>query len=201
MTRRTTQMLSLACSLLGSAGCATGAGEEAPLDEAEGCSDEDTWVADHCGETYCGAAEATVGTGEDGYVELAEGDDIDIMFGSQGGYHLDIGARTTRLCPIIYLRAQVEVDVGRGWEEIADADRHVEAVRVDPHVSSAQEFWGMRAIVPCEHWPDTGVACSGGAGSEGHLEDYPVRIRIEAEDHSGRVATDELIAQPVCCGG
>ena len=114
---------------------------------------------------------------------------------------MDISARTTRLCPIIYLRAWVEVDLGNGFEEVADADRHVEAVRVDPQTSSAQEFWGMRAFVPCEHWPDTGVACSGGAGSEGHLEDYPVRILLEAEDHSGRVATDEQIVQPVGCGG
>lgn len=177
--------------------------DEAPIDEEVGCRADETFFAEHCGETYCGAPELEVGTGFDQFVELDEGDDIAVVRGSQGGFHLDVSARMTRLCPIVYLDASVWLDPGDGGdlEEIIVVDRHVEAVRMESQTSSLQEFWGVRAFVPCEHWPDTSLDCGGGAGRDGHIEDFEVVLKLEARDHNDRLATHERRVQPVCCEG
>lgn len=193
--------LSLATAAALSMGCVEVPGDGDPLDEGATCSTEEAWYASHCGETYCGPPELEVGTGVDEFIALTEGDEVPIMLGAQGGYHLDVSARMTRLCPVVYVRASVWLDPGDGSDltEIADADRHVEATRMEPGGSSLQEVWGVRAFIPCEHWPDTNLACSGGAGRDGHLEDFEAVIRLEAEDHTGRIATHEQRVQPVCC--
>ncbi len=196
------RLATLLGSLLLVVACVGEGGDGEPVDEAEGCPVDSMYYAEHCGETYCGGPDVEVGTGFDRFIELDEGDEIDVMFGSQGGYHLDVSARMTRLCPIVYLRASVWLDRGDGGdlEEIFGGDRHVEALRTEPDGSSLQEFWGVRAFVPCRHWPSTTLSCSGGAGSDGRIDDYEVVIRLEAEDHNGRVGTDERRVQPACCG-
>lgn len=211
-TLRIPRSLPLLAALMLALGCTservaneddTGVGGDDPVDEEEGCPVEDTYYADHCAETYCGLPELEVGTGFDQFIGLEDGDDIAIVRGSQGGYHMDLSARMSRLCPIVYLRASVWLDPGDGGDlqEIADVDRHVQAVRMEAQTSSVQEFWGVRAFVPCEHWPDTNLTCSGGAGRDGHLEDFEVVVRLEAEDHTGRIANHERRLQPVCCEG
>jgi len=179
-------------------GCAPG---DLPVGEGD-CADE-AHVAEHCDDTHCGAPEVEVGTGADRFVDVEEGDPIDIVRGVQGGYHLDVAARMSELCPVVYLRASVWLDPGDGGdlEPVFDGERHLQAVRPEPEGSTLQEAWGVRAFVPCEHWPDTGLQCSGGAGSEGHLEDYEVVLRVEVEDHDGRMGTSEQRLQPVCCEG
>ena len=182
-------MLRTPLILLATASLALGCGEDGgtPID-GEVC---ETFVAEHCGETYCGLPEVSVGTGADEFIPLDDGDEIDIVFGSQGGYHIDVGAQMERLCPIVYVRASIWFDA---------VERHMEAVRTEVEGSS-QNVWGVRAFIPCEHWPDTQLTCPGGAGSEGHLEDYEIVVKVEAEDHNGRIASDEQRVQPVCCEG
>ncbi len=192
-------MLRTPLILLATASLALGCGEDGgtPID-GEVC---ETFVAEHCGETYCGLPEVSVGTGADEFIPLDDGDEIDIVFGSQGGYHIDVGAQMERLCPIVYVRASIWFDAGDGdLEEMYDVERHMEAVRTEVEGSS-QNVWGVRAFIPCEHWPDTQLTCPGGAGSEGHLEDYEIVVKVEAEDHNGRIASDEQRVQPVCCEG
>ena len=193
------RLLPLLALLTLALGC--GAEGDGTVDEEAGCRAEDTFFAEHCGETYCGAPDVEVGTGFEEFVELAEGDDVEIIRGNQGGYHVDISARMTRLCPIVYLRASVWMDAdGDGTlTEAFDAESHAEAIRLQSQTSSEQEVWGVRAFIPCRHWPDTTLACSGGAGSDGHLEDFEVLLKLEAEDHNGRIATHERLVQPVCC--
>ena len=184
----------------GSIGLGCAAGDGSPLNEGAVCATDDVYVAEHCGETFCGLPAVAVGTGADRFERLEQGDEVDIMFGSQGGYHLDIAAQMTRLCPIVYVRASLWLDPGDGeLEELFDGERHMEAVRTEE--DSSQDVWGVRAFIPCRHWPDTTLACSGGAGSDGHLEDFEVVLRVEAEDHNGRIGTGEQRVQPVCCEG
>lgn len=174
-----------------------------PLGESGVCQTDDLFVAEHCGETYCGLPEVEVGTGVDRFRRLDEGDEIDIVFGNQGGYHLDVSASMTRLCPIVYVRASIWLDRGDGsaLEKASDDERHMEAMRTEEDDSSEQEVWGVQARIDCEYWPDTQAACPEGAGSAAHLEDFEVLLRVEAEDHNGRIATDERRVQPVCCEG
>ncbi len=196
----TNALLALAAASL-AVGC-TGTGAGTPLD-SEVCATDDLFVAEQCGETYCGPPEVQVGTGADGFLRLDEGDDVDIVFGSQGGYHLDVSASMTRLCPIVYVRASIWLDRGDGsaLERASSDERHMEAIRTESEEPSEQQVWGVQARIDCEYWPDTQLTCPEGAGSAAHLEDFEVVLRVEAEDHNGRIATDERHVQPVCCGG
>ncbi|MEE2828586.1 MAG: hypothetical protein VX498_05330 [Myxococcota bacterium] len=168
------------------------------------CPDGELFEATACDEVYCGEPVAQIGTGTSGYEALTDGQEVPIWFGAQGGYHIDITVEMNNFCPIVFLRPSLWLDSGDGSEliEIFDQNRHVQAVRVEPTVSPLQQFWGIRGFVPCEHWPDDPdreLSCGSGAGSEGHLEDFVVEIRMEVEDHNGRLASDTKRVQPVCC--
>ncbi len=182
------------------------------------CAEADLFEAEACAQTYCGAAEVAVGTGSSEFAPLSDGEEVVIRYGAQGGYHIDITAQMYNLCPIVYLVPSMHVDMGDGeLVEIFTQNRHVQALRTEPDVSSEQQFWGIRGFVPCEYWPDDpdhDIECNdGGQGSEGHLEDFEVVIRMEAWDHnvgedgespqtceeSIRCAVDEVRVQPTCC--
>lgn len=173
-------------------------------DDSDGCSDEDLYVAEACGdEEYCGAPVAQVGTGGASFEPVDEGQDIPIWYGSQGGYHLFYSVEMENLCPVVFLRISMLIDPGDGeLVQVHHQERHVQAVRLQPQSSSLQSYWGVNGFLPCEYWPldpDNSPSCSAGAGSAGHLEDYEVVMRVEVEDHNGRIATDEKRVQPVCC--
>ena len=191
----------LALATLWLSGCPSG-GEGPPL--PQDCSDELLFEATACDEVYCGEATVEVGSGSGGFQAIAEGGELIIWYGPQGGYHVDITAEMQNFCPIVFLRPSLWLDRGDGTklEMIFEQTRHVQAVRVEPTVSPRQQFWGIRGFVPCEHWPEDPeheVECGAGAGSEGHLEQFEIELRIEAEDHNGRIATDSRRVQPTCC--
>lgn len=188
--------------LLGVAACGP-PGDDDDLTPPD-CTSGELFEATACDEIYCGPATAKLGTGASGYEVLDDGDEVPIVFGVQGGYHLDITVEMDNFCPIVFLRPSIWRDPGDGGEleQIFDQNRHVQAVRVEPFDSPLQQFWGIRGFVPCEHWPDdpnNELECGNGAGSEGHLEDFEVEIRLEVEDHNGRIASDTKRVQPVCC--
>ncbi len=195
--RQATSLL-LVCLFVSLAACA---GDD---DDSNSCSDEELYVAEACeSEEYCGAPIARVGTGGTSFEAVDEGQDVPIWYGSQGGYHVFYSVEMENLCPVVFLRISMLVDLGDGdLLEVHEQERHVQAVRLQPQSSSLQSYWGVNGFLPCEYWPldpDNSPTCSGGAGSAGHLEDYEVVMRVEAEDHNGRIATDEKRVQPVCC--
>ena len=168
------------------------------------CSNGELFDAIACDEVYCGGPVARIGTGPNAYEPLSDEQEVPIWFGAQGGYHIDITVEMDNLCPIVFLRPSMWLDPGDGSPlvQIFDQNRHVQAVRVEPTVSPLQQFWGIRGFVPCEHWPDDPereLTCGKGAGIAGHLEDFEVEIRMEVEDHNGRLASDTKRVQPVCC--
>lgn len=196
-----------------------------PTPDDDDCPADQVFVSppapDGCGETYCGAPTVRVGTtgtvvDEGGnqltrYVPVDEGEDLPVWYGSQGGYHLDIALEMTNFCPIVFLRPWFKVVPDDGSEpfEAFSQNRHVQAVRVEPEVSPRQQFWGIRAFVPCQHWPDDPVydlPCPEGRGSEGHLEDVEAIIGVEVHDHHvdeggepTRTAADSRLVDPYCC--
>lgn len=201
-----TTLISFAAALLTLA--LVGCTDDSPSDDdgVATCSVDDLFVAEHCGETYCGLPTVEVGSGATEFEPLEDGDEVDIWFGSQGGYHIDFAAEMTALCPIVYLHATLWLDPGDGSDlvEVVDDERHVEAIRTDGGESSVQQSWGLREFLPCRYWPDDpdhNLQCAGGAGSAGHIEDFEIVLRIEAEDHNGRTATDERRVRADCCRG
>jgi len=182
-------------------GCSGPANDD---DFSGGCAPEDVFAATACDEQYCGAPVARLGGGASGYLPLADGDTVPVIYGAQGGYHIDLAVEMDNFCPIVFIRPSMWLDRGDGSDLISifDQNRHVQAVRVEPFDSPLQQFWGLRGFVPCEHWPDDPdhpVECGDGRGSDGYIEDFEVEIRVEVEDHNGRIATDSKRVQPYCC--
>ncbi len=206
----------------------------------EDCPEELLFQATVCDEIYCGEPIVRVGTGITAFEPVEEGQEVPIWYGSQGGYHLDITVEMMNMCPIVFLRPYFKVvprertmadyrPVTTTWEvatspiqtttwpeptepyEVFSQNRHVQAVRVEPNVSPRQHFWGIRAFVPCEHWPDDpehDLDCPEGRGSEGFLESFDAIIGVEAWDHHGidvgeptRYGHDFRTVDPYCCGG
>jgi hypothetical protein len=170
------------------------------------CATDDLFTATACDETYCGPASTRLGTGQGGYHILQDDDGVPIVQGSQGGYHIDITVEMDNFCPIVFIRPSMWLDPGDGGELISifDQNRHVQAVRVEPEDSPLQHFWGIRGFVPCEYWPwtmdpkepQTGPVCGVDQAIAGNLQDFALEIRIEVEDHNGRMASDSKRVQP-----
>ncbi len=167
------------------------------------CSAADYFEAEACEEAYCGPAAVRIGMGASGFESLESGQEVPIWYGSQGGYHLSYSVEMENLCPIVFVRINLLIDPGDGsLVSLHEQERHVQAYRAPGGDSSLQSYWGINGFVPCEYWPfdaDNEPSCAEGAGSSGHLEDFEVVMRVEVEDHSGRMATDERRVQPVCC--
>ena len=187
--------------LLLAAGCA---GEGDDDDTISNCSPDDIFSATACDEEYCGPAVVRLGQGVNGYLPLDEGASVPVMYGAQGGYHIDLAVEMDNFCPIVFIRPSLWLDPGDGGElvSIFEQNRHVQAVRVEPFESPLQQFWGLRAFIPCEHWPndpDHPVECGDGRGSSGFIEDYELEVRVEVEDHNGRTASASKRIQSYCC--
>lgn len=168
------------------------------------CDKADVFSATSCDEQYCGPAVARLGGGVGDYVPMEDGDTVMVVYGSQGGYHIDVTVEMDNFCPIVFIRPSMWLDRGDGSDLISifDQSRHVQAVRVEPFDSPLQQFWGLRAVVPCENWPDDPehpIECGGGRGTDGFIEDFEVELRLEVEDHNGRIANDSKRVQPSCC--
>ncbi len=206
------------CVLAALAATCLGASCPGPTDDGPNppppadCPEEDLFFAEACGQTYCGAPRVEVGVGESGFQPLEEDGEVPIWFGSQGGYHIFMATRMENLCPVVFTEWEILiVHKDESVESIHEQSRHVQAVRLDPEYTSVQQFWGIVGYIPCEHWPvdphpdHQDLSCSAGLGSEGHLENFEVLLRVTAEDHSDlmsgtpRVGSAELRLAPTCC--
>jgi hypothetical protein len=183
-------------------------GSTGTVEPPDGCPDEDLFEAEACDETYCGDPVVSVGVGGSSHEPVDDGQTVPVWFGSQGGFHINISVETENLCPVVFLRAAMDVrDPGTDeWTEVFQQERHVQAVR--PAVDdSMQQYWGIQGFVPCEYWPeyisesnpDEPVNCGETTSTMGHIDDKEVRIRLEAEDHNGRIGNTEVEVDPECC--
>jgi len=176
-------------------------------DIIDNCPREDLFTAAACNEQYCGAPSARLGTGQGGYEPLEDGNNVAVRYGAQGGFHIDITVEMDNFCPIVFVRPSILLDPGDGGEPIIifDQNRHVQAVRVEPEDSSLQQFWGIRGFVPCEYWPIdpddpmTPSSCGPDQAISGKIQDFELELRLEVEDHNGRLASDSKQVQPTCC--
>jgi hypothetical protein len=183
----------------------------------EDCPDEDLYTSnpEHCAEIWCGDPVLEAGTGTASQHTALSGTDgevIPIVQGPQAGYHLWMSLRTERLCPVMFVRPRLYVaqTIGGAETPMYDTQLHIQAVRPqsgepeyeDEH-PSLQTYWGIRGNVPCEWWPnnpaDGAPSCGPDQSTSGYLEDFAVRLEIEAEDHNGRVAVASQWVQPECC--
>jgi len=84
-----------ATAWLAAVGWATGCGAEAGDDDTGGTGDDDAAAADiDCGDSD---PQLVCGTGDSGYQPLAEGDEVTIIHGPQGGWHLTGAFATANL--------------------------------------------------------------------------------------------------------
>jgi len=185
---------------------------ELPPPVVEDCPEEDRVVAEACDDEYCGAPTLAVGVGISEHQPLPPGAPIPVARGNQppeGGFHFNVSVEMERLCPVVFLRTSMQVSArGEGaWESVFDQERHVQSVRPEPEASSRQQYWGIQAFVPCEHWPEflveedppTFASCGDETSRAGPIDEFDVRIVVEAEDHDGRVGVGELVGMPTCC--
>ncbi|HCP48382.1 MAG TPA: hypothetical protein DIU15_20255 [Deltaproteobacteria bacterium] len=190
--------------LLGCEDCPVAADDDDTLPLPEECSEEDLFVAEACNDqVFCGDPIVRVGTGGSEFQMVLDDADMPIWYGTQGGYHVFFSAEMENLCPVVFLRIKMYLDPGDGELVLLhDQERHVQAVRIEPEVSSRQWYWGINGFLPCEYWPNdpnNSPNCPEGSGSQGHLEDYEIVMEIEAEDHNQRIAIDQKRVQPFCC--
>lgn len=171
------------------------------------CPSDDIFqsTAGGCDDSFCGEPTLEVGGGAAGYERLTDGAEVRIVFGPQGGYHLDTTATMDGLCPIVRIRVALEVDDGStGRTELYAQDQRVQAVR--DGLGTVQEYWGLQAFVPCGYWPDgphVGQAnppeCPDGTGLLGHIDEMEAWLVVEATDDNDRSASGEVRVTPVCC--
>jgi hypothetical protein len=193
---------------LGMIGCAGPGGPPVPED----CSDADYFEAEACDEAYCGEPVVRMGVGRDEHVPAADGDSVTLVYGTQGGFHLDASVEMENLCPVVFLRLGLDVREpgATEWREAWADERHVQTVRPEPTLSSRQVLWGGQATPPCEHYPEydppgkrrVPPTCLGDperTGSEGRLDELEVRLRYEAEDHNGRLGRAAVELDVDCC--
>lgn len=182
------QLLTLALALALLAGC---------------CSDAETFVSDApgCDDTFCGDPSLEVGRSPTGYEPLADGAPVELVFGPQGGYHIDVSAQMDGLCPVVSI--DVELLDGDG-DRVSFEEHRVQAVRDER--GTVQQYWGLTALLPCGYWPTDGPYdgpnppdCPDGYGLEGQITGTEVTLIVSAEDDNGRVARGERTVVPSCC--
>jgi hypothetical protein len=160
--------------------------------------------AEACDDVFCGDPVVRVGTGGSAYEAVAEGDDVAIVYGAQGGYHIFLSAEMENLCPVVFLDIGIDaVDSDGNRVPVHSQERHVQAVRFGGEGISAQHYWGILGYLPCDYYPAERnkfrrVNCGWESGVPPHpITQEDAILWVEARDHDGRVATDEVWVRPV----
>ncbi len=158
-----------------------------------------------CTRTFCGApvVEVATGSGDDGTFRLLDADDVlPVVWGPQGGYHVDLAVQTTNLCPVIYMDYALW-DVTDGDERlVSDIRRHERAFPAEED-SPTNRWWTQQLAIPCAYWPDDPqfeepVDC--GEERFAPIEERALRVDVRAADHNeGRVGEAALSVRVECC--
>lgn len=109
-----------------------------------------------------------VGTGVNTFAALADGDDIGIIFGPQGGYHVWTALRARKdLAPT---RVETRVSVRLEGAELSQNGYRLNLVDSGDHY----EWYGLQALIP-----DPAV-----------VDGKSVELRVDVTDAQGRAAFD-----------
>ncbi|MCP4868848.1 MAG: hypothetical protein GY898_09025 [Proteobacteria bacterium] len=170
--------------------------------------DDDATIPDGCVEAgacdlvLCDEPSIQGGYGFDSFVPIDDGGTINIGWGDQGGgcgYHIWVGAEARGLCPIVFLKWDLEI----GGELALDGPtRHV-GMSAGP--DDTRQFWGERLLLPVGLYPDDTDPdrtefCPDDAGGLGPLDlAEDVVLITTVTDHDDRTATHRLAVDPVCC--
>ena len=110
-----------------------------------------------------------VGTGPSSFAALTDGQDLDIIAGPQGGFHLWTALRASKaLSPD---RFEVKLAVRQGATELSQNGYRLTLV----DNGERYEWYGMQALVP----------------DPAAVDGQSVTLRIDATDSNGVTATDE----------
>jgi hypothetical protein len=156
-----------------------------------------------CDDVFCGDPELKIDAGERDSAPF-EDDTIPITFGDANtsgcGYHFMLAFETENLCPILFVRYQLDL-LGIDGARLDSAERLVQFVRTSED-STVQRFWNERSRVPREFFPDDpehADVCPEDSGSSAYCNEFELLISVEVEDQDGRIATDQRVLDPVCC--
>ena len=168
---------------------------------------------DACGENFCGAPVVWPATGAsaESFRLLGDGDTLPVVFGAQGGYHIDLAVRMQNLCPVVFVDFELFDVTGGARTLIHSSRRHVQAVREeDTDPPSLQRWWVEQFGFPCAYWPNDPV-------NDPFCDDPPIAfideldlvLRIASEDHNtveggatqDRGSAAEVSVTATCCDG
>ncbi len=170
------------------------------------CPVEDRFSSDPaaCVENFCGAPQVWPATGSSAetFRTLVDGDVLDIWYGDQGGYHVDLGFSSTNLCPVVFVDFELYDRNGSADVPIHSARRHVQAVRLqDGDPPSSQRWWTEQFRFPCTYWPndpDHDPPCN--EPPIAFLDELDLELRVAAEDHNeDRSAAVSVDITADCC--
>lgn len=92
----------------------------------------------------CDASSADVGTGLDAYVPLSSGDPLTVVFGPQGGWHIDVGARILGTEQIVSFTSELVLLEG---EQSLTGTPFPTTLGLVPHETCGWTLFGIRAIL------------------------------------------------------
>lgn len=152
------------CPMIGLMGCAT---DETDTGSTTPTGDSSTGPVDPC-EAPLGV---TLGTGAASYVALAEGDDIELTWGEQGGFHLWTAAKLSGLDgPTILLHGRAQV-VSTGEEFAGYLQPDIGMDVSQPQIGGGGiggtynvttctgSFWGQFTFVDTDYLPPSRFVC------------------------------------------
>lgn len=133
-----------------------------------------------------GPIEVTLGSGMAAFEPLAEGDDVTMVFGPQGGWHIDVSAHLSGIGPEVELRPAAR-RVSDGLPLAGDQQAIFLLLADYDATSCTGDAMGIRAFVddatPDVPYPD--FICS--------LDGAPIELSLEVSDFGSRTASDSLV--------
>ena len=157
------------------------------LSAALGCAD-----LDPAEEELCGAPSLAVGTGEDRFVPLSEGDPIAIVHGMQGGWHVEVAGLISGVRPEIEVHATLTAP---GLGDIAlSGEQPPTALLLEGYdeESCTGAFSGIHALIDAPPGTSEGDLACGLSGQVLSLSLSAVDLGSGREAHSER----SLVGQP-----
>ena len=177
-----------------------------------GCpADDDDTVDSDCPVQDRFTSLPATGASAESFRLLGDGDTLPVVFGAQGGYHIDLAVRMQNLCPVVFVDFELFDVTGGARTLIHSSRRHVQAVREeDTDPPSLQRWWVEQFGFPCAYWPNDPV-------NDPFCDDPPIAfideldlvLRIASEDHNtveggatqDRGSAAEVSVTATCCDG
>lgn len=122
-----------------------------------------------------------------GFVEIADGSDVQLIAGSQGGFHVWTGVRLRGAAGELYLDREARL-VSDGTVVLSAPGLYLDVPPLAP-----DEWWQRQDAAPS-------FMCPAPVGIR--LDGVEIELKAEIRDESGELlAEDRLVITPVCPGG